>query len=405
MCCTPGRWRGQVMSQGRSGFPPPRFPLLPVWPGCEADRRIPSGTVFLPKALSGRRFHVRDGRSAIWLALKLARVGPGDEVLVPGLHCPTMIEPVAWVGATPVFYDVGPDTMVSPELMGSAGGQPKAVLLAHYFGWPQRRETFDWIRSLDHRPVLIEDCAHLICCSSELPYIGSEADFVCFSIRKFVPVLEGGLLIARESSRTELQGLRSSATIKGEVRAVYRILEAGALHREHGFLRRIFRWLAEVRGRRLTRTGGRHQHEASPDGRQEPPPLVRMTCTARLLGRWTGAGVSRRRRNWALYKEVFEQSGVDGEVGGWRPHGEPPDAPYVYPLRVPSAEAVYRRLRAAGVPVLRWDAMWPATPVARVPVATRLAREVLQLPCHQSLDDARVTWIAEQVVKEVRRVR
>ena len=43
---------------------------------------------------------------AIALALKQMGIGPGDTVLVPSYHCASMIEPVIWAGATPLFYRI-----------------------------------------------------------------------------------------------------------------------------------------------------------------------------------------------------------------------------------------------------------------------------------------------------------
>src|SRR6188472_4335877 len=46
----------------------------------------------------------RSGQAAIGLALRDLAVGPGDRVLVPTYHCPTMIAPVAALGAQPLFF-------------------------------------------------------------------------------------------------------------------------------------------------------------------------------------------------------------------------------------------------------------------------------------------------------------
>src|SRR5204863_9786477 len=48
----------------------------------------------------------RSGQAAIGLALRDLDAGPADYVLVPTYHCPTMIAPVAAVGARPLFYPI-----------------------------------------------------------------------------------------------------------------------------------------------------------------------------------------------------------------------------------------------------------------------------------------------------------
>jgi hypothetical protein len=76
--------------------------------------------------------------------------------------------------------------------------------------------------------------------------------------------------------------------------------------------------------------------------------------------------------------------------------------PYVFPLRVTQAEVVYRALRRTGVPVFRWDVVWPGTPSLPGDVGRRWAKEVLQLGCHQDLTEADVVQIADVVRRAVR---
>src|SRR5713226_5367384 len=48
--------------------------------------------------------------SALHLALLAFGVGPGDEVIVPEITWIATSAPISYVGATPVFADVEPDT-------------------------------------------------------------------------------------------------------------------------------------------------------------------------------------------------------------------------------------------------------------------------------------------------------
>ena len=51
----------------------------------------------------------QSGSVALWGALRLLDIGPGDEVLVPSLTYIATATCVSLVGATPVFVDVEPD--------------------------------------------------------------------------------------------------------------------------------------------------------------------------------------------------------------------------------------------------------------------------------------------------------
>jgi len=87
---------------------------------------------------AGPRRYVTSGRVAIALALREAGVGPGDAVLVPSYHCASMIEPVIWAGATPVFYRIQPNTQVDlDDVAAKLDGRCKVLMATNYFGFPQ----------------------------------------------------------------------------------------------------------------------------------------------------------------------------------------------------------------------------------------------------------------------------
>ena len=74
------------------------------------------GADILPSLLdAGEVRMVTSGRIAIGLALREMGVGPGDTVLVPAYHSPSMIPPVHWCGASVAFYRVRPDSTVDLE--------------------------------------------------------------------------------------------------------------------------------------------------------------------------------------------------------------------------------------------------------------------------------------------------
>jgi dTDP-4-amino-4,6-dideoxygalactose transaminase len=52
------------------------------------------------------------GTDALALGLMAKGIGPGDAVLMPGFTFVATAEPVAWLGAVPVFLDVLPDTYI-----------------------------------------------------------------------------------------------------------------------------------------------------------------------------------------------------------------------------------------------------------------------------------------------------
>jgi dTDP-4-amino-4,6-dideoxygalactose transaminase len=87
------------------------------------------------------------GTAAIHLALLVLGVGPGDDVLVPSQTFVASVNPIRYVGATPILvdsesetYNMDPDLVVD-ELdrrarLGEA--QPRAIELVHLVGHPAR---------------------------------------------------------------------------------------------------------------------------------------------------------------------------------------------------------------------------------------------------------------------------
>ena len=69
--------------------------------------------------------------------------------------------------------------------------------------------------------------------------------------------------------------------------------------------------------------------------------------------------VDRRRKNHQLLAEGL--AGVDG-LSVLAPTLPDNAVPYVFPIWVEQPERSYHALRLAGVPVFRWDILWPGVP-------------------------------------------
>jgi hypothetical protein len=83
-------------------YPKSHIPIQPVLSLASFSRRRPR---HVPSVLdAGKVRFVTSGRIAIALALQQMKIGKNDKVLVPSYHCSSMVEPVFWAGATPVFY-------------------------------------------------------------------------------------------------------------------------------------------------------------------------------------------------------------------------------------------------------------------------------------------------------------
>ncbi|GAB3110621.1 DegT/DnrJ/EryC1/StrS family aminotransferase [Streptomyces calidiresistens] len=103
---------------------------------------------------------VDNGTNALVLALRALGVGPGDEVVtVSNTAAPTVVA-IDAVGATPVFVDVVPDTMLMDvtRVPGVIGDRTRCLLPVHLYGQCVDTEALRDIAAAHDLPIL-EDCA------------------------------------------------------------------------------------------------------------------------------------------------------------------------------------------------------------------------------------------------------
>ncbi|MEN0063036.1 MAG: DegT/DnrJ/EryC1/StrS family aminotransferase [Myxococcota bacterium] len=192
-----------------------RHAVSPDWASTVADV---IATPFLTSGAVGRRVeatmaeffgvpHVKltnswtNGCVATLLALD---IGPGDEVIVPAMTFVACANVVTLVGATPVFADVDPNTLlVTPDSVAAAvTPATKAVMPVHLYG-----QVLD-VRALRQRIgdlTIIEDAAHAFEATFDGDRPGTHGDCAIFSFyaTKNVTCGEGGAVITRSADLAE----------------------------------------------------------------------------------------------------------------------------------------------------------------------------------------------------------
>lgn len=139
---------------------------------------------------------VSSGTSALHLALLLHRIGEGDKVITSPFTFIASVNPILYVGATPIFADIDPDTYnIDPEKLNEAiDEKTKAVIIVHTFGVPCDMKAILEICH-DRKLALIEDA----CEALGTIYNGKKAGSFstsCFSFypNKPITTCEGGML-------------------------------------------------------------------------------------------------------------------------------------------------------------------------------------------------------------------
>jgi len=158
--------------------------------------------------------------SALFLALLVEGIGPGDEVIVPSLTWCATANAALYLGATPVFCDVDPQSMcVTPETIAAKiTPRTRAVIVVHYGGYAI---DVDALRtSLPADVAIIEDAAHALgAVHGNGKRVGASGNTVCFSFyaNKNLSTADGGAIALFDFDKAErlrclrMSGLESNA--------------------------------------------------------------------------------------------------------------------------------------------------------------------------------------------------
>ena len=181
----------------------------------------------LSRLVGGREVRVMtSATAALEIALLIAGVGPGDEVIVPALSFVASANVTLRVGARPVFVEVGLETrnIELDQVEAAITGRTKAIMPVHFAGLPVDLDRL-YALAATHKLRVIEDAAHAIGSAWRGSMIGSRGDLVCFSFHpnKTITSIEGGAIVvsnAAEATLAELHrfhGLKRDADGESEV--------------------------------------------------------------------------------------------------------------------------------------------------------------------------------------------
>lgn len=175
---------------------------------------------FAERLGAGHAVAVSSCTTALHLALIVAGIGPGDEVVVPSLSFIATANAVRYVGARPVFADVDQATQnLTPATVEPClTGRTRAVILVDQAGVPA---DLDGMRALcEPRSIaVIEDAACAIGAVYRGRPVGAGATLAAFSFhpRKLLTTGEGGMLITPDGDiaarlrRLREHGMNASA--------------------------------------------------------------------------------------------------------------------------------------------------------------------------------------------------
>ena len=157
---------------------------------------------------------VASGTDALLLALHVAGVGPGDEVLLPTFSFIATADSVSLLSAIPVFVDIDPSTFaIDPaQLEAKISPRTRAILPVHLYGHPADMDPINAIAQR-HNLKVIEDNAQAIGAKYKARKTGGLGDLGCISFfpsKNLGAYGDGGMIVTNsEAYSKHLRVLRN----------------------------------------------------------------------------------------------------------------------------------------------------------------------------------------------------
>lgn len=160
------------------------------------------------------------------MAALLCEIKPGDEVILSSYTFSSTATAFVLVGAKLVFVDIRPDTLNIDETKIEAAitDKTKAIAVTHYAGVSCEMDTIMEI-ARRHGLKVVEDAAQAVMSTYKGRYLGTIADFGCYSFHetKNYSMGEGGAILINNpayNERAEIirdKGTNRSKFYRGEV--------------------------------------------------------------------------------------------------------------------------------------------------------------------------------------------
>jgi hypothetical protein len=321
-----------------------------------------------PPFLAGGELLFVNARSAVAAVVELTAA---ERVWVPSYLCDSLYIAVSRPGVQVRFYPVGPglrlvqSTWVDEVLHGDL------VVVIAYFGF---RTNESCVASLRERGArVLEDAAQALLTEG----VGTGADFVVYSPRKFLGVPDGGIL----ASKAPLDTL--SLPLEPPPHDWWSIaLSAVTLRREYDRIGGDRRWVDLFQ----------QSETEAPIGPYAMSELSRNL----LLNGFDYPEIARKRvENYRVLSERLAELAIFPEL---------PDSavPLGFPIRLPNRDRVRLRLfREEIYPPVHWrlEGIVPT----EYHESHRLADEIMTLPCDQRYDSADMERLSAAVCAGVRR--
>lgn len=144
------------------------------------------------------------GTAGLHLALVLAGVGPGDEVITTAMTCTATNHPILQVGAIPIFADIQPLTgnLDPADVARRVTERTRAIVCVHWGGYPCDLHKLVEI-ARQNRLTLIQDGAQALGATFRGLPLSEWGDYLMISFQavKVITSVDGGLLTCPDGDK------------------------------------------------------------------------------------------------------------------------------------------------------------------------------------------------------------
>lgn len=337
------------------------------------------------------------GRLALLHAMRRFGFGPGDAIIVPAYYCASGLQAIVAHGFEPVFTDVTDGLEISSRNLEVAlsNRKVKAVLLVHFFGFAPtlRDETIRRCHAAGVR--VIEDHCHSFLSHLDSGRSSPVADARIFSMRKTLPVTDGGALLPGNAREVALAAQPDRLPFVRDILfLVMRLIESAMIRL--GWPNLYGGMIGRLRQQASARPDGGSGERAEVDSGAEAV-LPSWSLWHFLSDRSYLQQVAQRRR--ANYRKLAKAL-APLKVPMVFPALDESAVPQVLPALDPSG-TLADFLRDKGVGAYRWPGEeLPAEVKASseaFPNAVRLSNSMVCLPVHQDIDDGHIASMTAAV--------
>jgi dTDP-4-amino-4,6-dideoxygalactose transaminase len=351
--------------------------------------------------LNSKNTHLFFGaRYAIWAGIKAFSITADQNILMPSYNCGTEIDPILDQGIQVKYYRVKRNMVVEVEdIRTQIDPNSAAVFLIHYMGIPQPIEEIKQLCE-ENGLYLIEDCAHAFLSTYNSKPLGTFGDFSVFSIRKTLPIPNGGALVLNNEKAIFNEKLKKGGALSSFFVAIE--LLNNKTHQDHpglfenlidmiiggvAFLNKIFQLFLRII-RKISPYKGLSLVQLNYYCREFKRDIVLWeisTLSKRIMGNVHYDQVKEKRRaNFEYLLQNLPKTKEIEIVFKTLPAGA---CPLFFPLIVKDRSFYYQKLKDQNITVFNyWRHLHDAVPWDKFPEAVFLKEHVLGLPVHQDIN-------------------